>query len=271
MNTPPALPSEPWDLPAPDSHVLLNGPDRPDAEPFRLAVMELVGKRHLRMMQVEEPGLLGTKRRSVLVAGDERTRPEAESLLAVWNLYYEPRTQTAYRKTYKDGTTGVELPAFARAAAEYFGSLQGYAAGVVVPSLIKQGLMEKQAAKILWLIPTTRIVLTPAGVEKRRQLQEIIWLAQQQAGSWAGGGMGMGMESLMFAGAAMLLMPAMFPHGEGMGASAWDFQSMDQFGQDWGAGAMDSGGGGDWGGDGGGGFDGGGGDGGGGDGGGGGC
>ena len=79
-----AWPTTQWDLPAPDSYVLLNGVERADVEPFKLAIMELVGRRILRLVELDEPGIFGTRRHlTILAEGNERRSPTERSLSAV--------------------------------------------------------------------------------------------------------------------------------------------------------------------------------------------
>ena len=69
-------PTAQWDLPGPDSYVLLNGLDRADTQPFKLAIMELVCRRALKLVEIEEPGVFGIRRRvNVLSEGDEHKSP----------------------------------------------------------------------------------------------------------------------------------------------------------------------------------------------------
>ena len=253
--------------------MLLNGADRVDAEPFRLAVQELVAGGYFMVTPVEERRLLGTRQRQVLVPGDDRTRPDALSLAALWDMYHSTPVQLTYRRSYPGGVMGVTLGEFSRAAADHFGSLEHYGRRVVVPALVRAGLMEERQAKMLWVIPTTRLALTAAGEAKRQELQNLLWMGQEQTPGWAAQDPTMGMQYMMLAGAAMFLMPALLPDFQqireaapdgapGAGsAQAWDFSALEAFEQAWDAEAGDSAqadGGGDSGGDGGDGGDGGG-------------
>lgn len=260
-------PPKEWTLPAPDSYVLLNGTDNLDGEPFRLAVTELVAGGYLKIIQVEEPRLLGKRQRHVLTPGEERGRPDALSLAAVWDLLHSNLVQLSYRRSFPGGVTGVDIGDFARAAAEQFGSLVEYARRVVVPALLREGLLEERTGKILWVIPTSRIVLTAAGQAKRQELQQLMWLAQGQSQGWAANDPMMGMQYMMLAGGAMFLMPALLPDFQQIRESAspgelgavgslagWDLAAVGDLEQGWSADAVLDGadGGSDgWGGDGG--------------------
>lgn len=234
-------------LTAAESHVLVHGPEALDAEPFRLAVTELVGRKHLGLVQAEEPGLRGMGHRGVLVPGEEHGRPEPAPLAALWDLYYSTGVQLGRRRTFAGGVTGVALRDFTRAAAESFGSLGDYAKRVVVPALVQQGLLEPRTTRRLLIIPARRTVLTAAGEAKRAELKQTLRLAERQAPDWAANDPMLRMQYAMFAGSALLLMPEMH----------WDKEAVDQMRNDWSAAGTSAAGGHDWGG-GGGGWDGGG-------------
>ena len=76
-----------WELSAAESYALLYGPktSKP-SQPFKLAVLELVSRRVLEMVEVEKSGLFRTKKAAVLRKGEGTT--DNEVLLAVRDLYF---------------------------------------------------------------------------------------------------------------------------------------------------------------------------------------
>ena len=211
-------------LPAAESHVLLHGPEALDEEPFRLALMDLVGRRRLGLVQAEEPGLRGLGQRGVLVPGEEPGRPEPASLSALWDLYYSPGVQVGRRRTFAGGVTGVALRDFTRAAVGRFGSLVGYARQVVVPALVRQGLLEPRTGRRFLIIPTSTIVLTAAGEAKQAELKAAVQVAGRPAPEWAANDPVLGMQHTMLVGSALL-----------MSETHWDKETVDQMRNDWGA------------------------------------
>ena len=89
-----------WELSAAESYALLYGPktSKP-SQPFKLAVLELVSRRVLEMVEVEKSGLFRTKKVAVLRKGEGTT--DNEVLLAVRDLYF-----TSGKSVYPDGVPG---------------------------------------------------------------------------------------------------------------------------------------------------------------------
>src|SRR4051794_33138883 len=105
-------PTAKWELTAPESYVLLHAAAMLNAEPFKLAVLELVGRRALKLVEVEESGAFGRhKRLSVLAEGAEPKRQSEPPLAAVQELF-----QQTPLHGFPDGTLGVSVSDFARTA-----------------------------------------------------------------------------------------------------------------------------------------------------------
>lgn len=96
-----------WELSAPESHALLYGPKAKPGQVLKLAVLELVARKALALVEVEEPGFFGTKKAAVLTDGPERglslgSRP----LAAVLDLY-----GGIPRNSFPGGVTGARSTA----------------------------------------------------------------------------------------------------------------------------------------------------------------
>ncbi|MSQ27940.1 MAG: hypothetical protein EXR51_07365 [Dehalococcoidia bacterium] len=229
-------------LPAAESHVLLHWLEALDAEPFRLALMELAGRNHLGLVQAEEPGMRGMGQHGVLVPGEEPGRPEPASLAALWDLYYSPGVQIGRRRTFAGGVTGVALRDFTRAAVDRFGSLVGYTRQVVVPALVQQGLLEPRTSRRFLIIRTRSVVLTAAGEAKQAELSATLRLAGRPAPERAANDPVLAMQHSMLVGSALLMIPDTY----------WDRATVDQTRDDWSAANAGTGDHHGWGGDGGG-------------------
>src|SRR5919197_3911970 len=196
-------PTTQWKLTAPESYVLLNGPQAGGAEAFRLALMELVGRGALRVVQVQQPGMLGLGRRVTVLA--EGASPPADldpTLESIWQVYTSLPSQT-----FPDGTVGVPVQELARAVQQRYGSLDGYVALQVLPALVERGLFRREEYRKLFLFPATRYVLTPDGRAARSELQGLIALGNRQFGGWAGQDPARALTFMGLAGASMFLMP----------------------------------------------------------------
>jgi hypothetical protein len=148
QNPPPALT-------APESFVLLNGPNASGAQAFKLGVMDLVARGALVMeseQQMLRDGAVGS-------AGSDR------ALSPILDLYQRAPTQM-----YGGGDVGVRIDDLAKAAARQYGRLGGYVSQDVLPALEERGLYERKTGRILWIFPTTRWELTPSGDVERSRL-----------------------------------------------------------------------------------------------------
>ncbi len=89
-----------WELSAAETYALLYGPrtSKP-SQPFKLAVLELVSRRVLELVEIEKSGFFGSKKIAVLSRGDGRT--DNEVLLAVRDLYF-----ACDKTVYRNGVVG---------------------------------------------------------------------------------------------------------------------------------------------------------------------
>ena len=196
-----------WQLSAPESFVLLNGPSADGAEAFKLGVLELVTRKALKIVHVEESGMFGRRKQTaVLVEGSGGSVPDGRALRSIWELYQQQK-----QRTFKDGTVGVPVADLAGAASRRFKTLGKYVEQEVLPPLVDQGLYAREERRTLGIFRSTRHTLTPDGEAARDDLRSRMTLAEQEFAGWVRTDPTRAMAFAGLAGAALLLMPALYP------------------------------------------------------------
>jgi hypothetical protein len=145
-----------WELSAAESYTLLYGPrtSKP-SQPFKLAVLELVSRRVLELVEVERSGFLRRKKIAVLSAGEGTTNNEV--LLAVQNLYIG-----CGKTVYPGGLVGVEVKTLAEQAGKIYSSRKGFTEAVVIMSIFDNGYFIREQRTFLKTIPSHPWTLTPS-------------------------------------------------------------------------------------------------------------
>jgi hypothetical protein len=207
MTTPaPGWPTTAWSLTAPESYVLQHGPEADGGETFKLAVLELVTRGILKLVDVEERRAFGrTRTVPVLTPGPKASPPSEQALASVWLLY----SGTALR-LFGD-VAGVPVVDLAQAAVRRYKNLARYRTEEVVAPLVDRRLFERQEYRILWLWPAQRVVITPAGERLRADLRQRLDLGTAQFGDWVDREPARAMAFAGLAGASLLLMSPLYP------------------------------------------------------------
>ncbi len=221
-------PSERWRLTAPESYVLQIPKPLSSVEAFKLALRELVLRRGLRVERLEEAGPLGRRRaRSVIRAG---TQHVSEPALA-------PLVDLHSRARERRGLDGVLIQDYAREARRSFTrSFAGYVNDHVYPSLAARGLMEATEGGAF---RRRRHVRTAAGEAAAAELDEWLRVGRERVEGWVDRDPERALSYAGGAGAAILLMPELYPEfnrlgrnvlmeGEPAGSSA-DIGGFDDF------------------------------------------
>ena len=199
-------PTTRWELASPESYVLLHGADRLDGEPFKLAVLELVGRRALKLVEVEESGLFGMRNRvSVLATGTEPKRQPERSLAAVQEIF-----ELTPLHGFSDGTVGVAVRDFAKVAQRRYNPISQYGQLEILPTLLERGYLVYEKRKILGIFPTGRYVVTPSGLAARDDLQRRIELGQANLPGWVQNDPNHAMLYIALAGSSLFLAPMLF-------------------------------------------------------------
>lgn len=211
--TPTGWPTTAWELTAPESYVLLNGPSASGAEALKLAVLELVARGLLRIVEAEEAGPFGSQRRARVLVRTRGARPPTTPVLAsVWTLYtgIPPRT-------FGEGIEGVPVDELAREAQSRYKPLRRFVERVIMSNLIERGLYTYEQYRIFWFFPASRLVLSPAGAAARADLEERLATARAQFGGLSTADPARALAFAGLSGAALLLAPALYPDLQRLG------------------------------------------------------
>lgn len=207
MTTPaPDMPTTPWTLTAPESYVLLHGPAADGGEVFKLAVLELVTRGALKLVDVEEQRAFGRSRTvSVLVPGLKPAPPREQALASVWLLY-----SGITLRLFGD-VAGVPVAELAQAAVRRYKNLARFRTEEIVAPLVDRRLFAREEYRILWVWPAQRIVVTPAGEQLRADLQRRLDLGKTHFGGWVDREPAQALAFAGLAGASLLLMSPLYP------------------------------------------------------------
>jgi hypothetical protein len=211
------LPERRWKLSAPESVVLLWGPETGDAWTLKVALLELIVRKVLRLVSVKHRRLLIFPTRSnVLIRGPGRIPPASRSLRAVLDAYPTPRI-------YPDGTVGVPVDRLAREVfARYLrgGSVRegeitwswpggGYVQAVVLPALERRGLYARERSERAG--GPFRWGPTVEGLDALEELRALVATGRESFGEWAQRDPGRARTYVATAGPALLLLGGLTP------------------------------------------------------------
>ncbi|MDQ3809369.1 MAG: hypothetical protein M3336_03670, partial [Chloroflexota bacterium] len=209
MNTSACLewPSARWSLTAPESHALLHDRGASGRDAFKLGLMELIARGALSLdPTAERRALVGVWPVAVLRAGPTARAPREQPLAAIWELFEATRPSD-----FLNGPPGVQVRDLANTAARRLGSIDGYLGRVVVPALVARGLVELRRERWLRILPVTRRRLSGRGEVARAELERWLQFGRSRLGAWSGGDPARALAFASAAGAAVLLMPELFP------------------------------------------------------------
>lgn len=208
-----------WELSAPESQMLLWGPETGDAWVIKQAIMELVVRRVLRLRTVPDRRLLiFSKLTNVLVPASRLDDSASRALSAIVAAF--PKT-----RAYADGTAGVAVERVAQAVFSQYrksGSVTlqghtwswsdgGYGKAVVLPALEHRGLFRREQSSRLGLIPTTNWVPTEGGIAALEELRWIMTIGREQFAGWVGQDPARAEAYVEMAGPALLLQGGLAP------------------------------------------------------------
>jgi hypothetical protein len=204
-------PSDRWRLTAPETYVLQAPRHLSGVEAFKLALRELVLRRALRIEQVESAGVLrGRRPKTVLRAGTRVTEPALAPLLEVHA-----------RADERGAGDGVLIEDFAGAARREFGrTFAGFVDDHVYPSLEERGLISSREERRWGLFRRTRHELTPAGEEAAAELDGWLRVGRERVEGWAQESPERALAYAGGAGAAILLLPELYPEFDRLGRHA---------------------------------------------------
>ena len=199
--------TERWDLTAPESLVLRDGTRAKPAEVLKLAMLELVTRRVLRLVEVEGRDWRGRPRGEMVIGAGARPAPLDGPLAPIASIALE-----APAKTYPDGTVGLSVQAFTYAFRVKHGNSPGqYIQRSVLPALEARGLFESQQRRWLGRFGYTTWTRTPEGDRALARLDELTATAERDAADWSERDPRRLAGFLAMAGGAALLVPSAFP------------------------------------------------------------
>jgi hypothetical protein len=105
----------------------------------------------------------------------------------------------------------VAVDDLARVAARKYGSLGRFVSHEVLPPLVERGLFEARKTRVLMIFSTTHYVLTTEGQVARAELEQWLAAGRDRFGEWVGTDTRQALAYAGAAGAALLLMPPLFP------------------------------------------------------------
>ena len=199
------IPERRWDLTAPESGVLLWGPETRAGEALKLALLELVVRRALRLVSVPERRLVFfSKRTDVLVSGTLADQPAGRALRAALDVGPKLRN-------YPGGIVGAPVADWARAVVARYREHGGYVQAKVLPALEARGLFGREDYRRLGLFGATRWAVTPAGTATLADLRALLATGRGPLGGWLRSDPARAELFVERAGAALLLLPERFP------------------------------------------------------------
>ena len=170
-----------WQLSAPESSVLLAGPGSRDGDVLKLAFMELVVRKTLRLVTVKERRLyFWSKRTNVLTVERHVASPPSRSLRAVIDTHPQLRS-------YPDGTFGASTESWARTVFERYRKYGGYVQAEVLPVLEERGFFVRVQSNRLGMFASTQWMITAAGEAALEELSGLLETGRALFGSNAPG------------------------------------------------------------------------------------
>lgn len=204
-------PSSRWRLTAPESYVLQGPRQLSGADGFKLALRELVLRRALRVELLEGSGPRSWRGpRSVLRAGPQYGAVSEPALQPLLELHGRTRVRRELE--------GPLVEDYAKQARREFSrSLAGYVNDCIYPSLVERGLMRLEETTRLGLFRRRRRVLTPDGQDAVAELDEWLRVGRERVEDWARTSPDRALAYAGGAGAAILLMPDLYPEFQQLG------------------------------------------------------
>lgn len=209
------LPSKPWTLPAPESLVLLWGPETSEVAALKHAILDLIAREALVLSTVEERRLLVLKRPVNVLSPGRFAHSVTEPALAVLSL------AGTRPKTYANGVSGVPVKQAASVALSRYrrktrikiGPLRvrepsgGYVRDVVLPALESRGLFQRVSQSAVLGGPTITWELSPAGERELDVLRRLTMFERDHFARWVATDPEPARLFVERAGPAVLLMP----------------------------------------------------------------
>jgi hypothetical protein len=214
-------PGEPWTLSAPESLVLLTGPETGDAVALRAALLELVVRRSLKLTRATDRRFLILHPKvNVFSGGSNFTRRLEKPLQHILDLFLP-----IPRRTFADGVVGVPVKKVAREVLRQHRpsyhfvlgrrtrilNAQTYVGGTILPELVKHGFYLCDVS--VGGNPSAAITcsITEHGIETLSVLRDMVDEGRSSFAGWVDTDPKRAMDYVERAGPAILLLPALAP------------------------------------------------------------
>lgn len=194
-----------WELPGAESFVLLEGPSTDGKRAMKLALLELVARRRLAVVNVEESKRFGRTKHTAVLRSTEGTGQLAGSLASVMDHY-----DRNPKHSYRDGTVGIPVADLAQAIAQDEGP-SGWVKRVLLPELQIHGLYEQQTRRALGILTRTSWERTTAGELARADLVRRTGQGERGFRDWVDTEPALALAFVDVAGSSLLLMDAFHP------------------------------------------------------------
>ena len=217
-------PASPWACSAPESYLLLHFRKHDPKQALKLGLLELIARQRLRLVDVARKKAFGRRQKvAALVhpdgssAGADPLSPSLDPLLDV-HRSVPAKPLEVWEETAERGpqpaaqVNGVEVSRFATAAVQRFGSMDGYIAKIVRPTLVDRGWVARASYRKLGFIPSKRWELTHAGTAAQGDLLWRVEYGNRQLGRLVDDDPTRAVAFVGLAGAAILLMDDARPH-----------------------------------------------------------
>jgi hypothetical protein len=192
-----------WELTAPESYALLHGPKHEyGTQAFKLALVELIAREKITLVEEEKLGLLGRRSVAFLASGKDLRRPNSRPLAAMLDLLDAARARMSPAGT----TVGVPVTKLVRAARKKYGWPGGYTEAEVMPALAARGLYERREKAIPVPFGSSRWEPTASGRRMMEELETGMSLGYGRFGEWVDENPRRALQFLGFAGSAALIM-----------------------------------------------------------------
>ncbi|MBI3966735.1 MAG: hypothetical protein HY329_13960 [Chloroflexi bacterium] len=210
-----------WKLSAPESFLLMHGTEGNVRQSIKLALLELIARGTLEVVDVAMRRTLamGKRRQVVLVDGPRPEAPESPALLGIWQAHQKlPRREL--ERAAGGSIQGVLLNDLLRALAVHHGNLDEYVAKEIWEPLVKSGLVQLEKYKVMGLLSRTRYAPTKAGTAAKEELELWLALGARDLSGLVEQDPQRAVSYVAHAGAAALLMGSLYPYLRRLGQRA---------------------------------------------------
>ena len=196
-----------WDLTAPESLVLRDGPGANRAQAIKLGLLELLTRSSLRLVDAAGRNWRGRDQVEKILVHGTQPVPTSGALAPIAAAFHNTP-----EKRFPDGKVGRAIKDVARTFAtdpRWRGNK--YVREVVLPELAGRGLYVRQPDHFLGIFPRTRWFLTSEGERRRAELLEMLTTGERDLAGASTRDPRQAGALVATAGAAALLMTSAYP------------------------------------------------------------